>query len=155
MLSTKMDISPRVALSEVSQCLRRALEQAQRLQIGVAHVAAQKDACQVRLAMTVDPAVFTESWLNYQSLDAYGERMTDRRDQLHQELKAALAEVDAVLPTVEQERDRLVEALQDAKDPNHFRQLQDESNLRSAMALAGRDGGHPDVGGVGGRRCRE
>jgi len=136
MLSTKMDISPRGALTEVSQRLRRVLEQAQQLQTGVAHAAAQKEACQARLAMTVDPAVFTESWLNYQSLDAYGERMADRRDQLHEELKAALAEVDATLPTVEQERDRLVEALQDAKDPNHFRRLQDESNLRSAIKSA-------------------
>jgi hypothetical protein len=86
--------------------------------------------------MTVDPAVFTESWLTSQSLDAYVERMADRHDQLHAELKAALAGVDAVLPTVEQERDLLVEALQDAKDSNHFRRLQEKSNLRSAIKSA-------------------
>jgi hypothetical protein len=136
MLSTKTEISPRVALTDVSQRLRRALEQAQRLQTGVAHAEAQKEACQARLSMTVDPAVFTESWLTYQSLDAYGDRMADRRDQLHEELKAALAAVDAVLLTAEQERDRLVEALQNTKDPNHFRMPERESNLRGVMKNA-------------------
>jgi hypothetical protein len=136
MFSTKTDISPREVLREGTQRLRRALEQAQGLQTGVAHAEAQKEACQARLAMTVDPAVFTESWLTYQSLDAYGERMANRRDKLQEELKAGMAALDAMLPTAQAERDRMAAALQDARDPNHFRQLQDESSLCSSLKSA-------------------
>jgi hypothetical protein len=102
-----------------------ALESAERLTAALPQAEAHKAACQAKMTDTVDPAVYSEAWLKFQSLDAYCEAMAHRRNQLRRALLAA-----------EQEQAHMAETLRDPRAPEHYRTMHNEAALRSVLKTA-------------------